>query len=65
MDKLLCNTTEAMHAIGCGRTRLYGLIAEGHLDARSCGGRTLITTESLRRFAESLPPAPIRTKEVA
>ena len=64
-EKLLCTTTEAAHAIGCGRTRLYELIADGSLDARSCGGRTLITAESLRKFAANLPTAPIRAKETA
>ena len=52
----------AMHPIdraclisGCGRTKLYGLIANGQLDARKLGRRTLITDESLRRFLASLP----------
>lgn len=54
----------AMHPIdracaisGCGRTKLYQLIAQGLLDARKLGRRTLITDESLRRFLASLPPA--------
>lgn len=64
-EKLLCTTTEAAHAIGCGRTRLYELMGEGRLDARSCGGRTLVTMDSLRRFADSLPRADIRAKEAA
>jgi excisionase family DNA binding protein len=52
----------AMHPIdraclisGCGRTKIYGLIASGALDARKLGRRTLITDESLRRFLASLP----------
>jgi excisionase family DNA binding protein len=52
----------AMHPIdqaclisGCGRTKLYALIANGQLDARKLGRRTLITDESLRRFLASLP----------
>jgi hypothetical protein len=40
---------------GCGRTKLYSLIADGLLDARKLGRRTLITDESLRRFLADLP----------
>ena len=42
---------------GCGRTKLYQLIALGFLDARKLGRRTLVTDESLRRFLAGLPPA--------
>ena len=53
---------EACAAAGIGRTKLYSLIAEGKLEARQCGARTLIPAESLRAFLENLPPAPIRSK---
>jgi excisionase family DNA binding protein len=53
---------EACAASSLGRTRLYALIAEGKLEARSCGGRTLIPAESLRSFLATLPPAAIRQK---
>ena len=56
---------EACIALGIGRTRLYALIAEGQIEARSCGGRTLIPAESLRAFLAKLPPAPIRRKRAA
>ncbi len=67
MDKLLFTTAEAMNTLGCRTTKLYELIGAGRLDARACGGRTLITGESLRAFAASLPPAPIgqNAKEAA
>ncbi len=66
-EKLLFTTGEAKHSIGCGTTKLYELIGARRLDARSCGGRTLITAESLRAYAASLPPAPIgqNAEEVA
>ncbi|MBD0275812.1 MAG: DNA-binding protein [Acetobacteraceae bacterium] len=41
---------------GCGRTKIYHLIALGLLDARKLGRRTLVTDESLRRFLAGLPP---------
>ena len=54
---------EACAVSGIGRTKIYALIAEGKLEARQCGGRTLIPAESLRSFLGSLPPAPIRRVE--
>jgi excisionase family DNA binding protein len=53
---------DACRALSIGRTRLYALIAEGKIEARQCGGRTLIPAESLRTFVANLPPAPIRSK---
>jgi excisionase family DNA binding protein len=53
---------DACAAAGLGRTRLYALISEGKIEARQCGGRTLIPAESLQAFVANLPPAPIRRK---
>jgi excisionase family DNA binding protein len=53
---------EACAVSGIGRTKIYDLIAKGRLDARQCGGRTLIPAESLRAFLDNLPAAPIRRK---
>jgi excisionase family DNA binding protein len=41
------------------RTVFYEWIASGHIEARRCGGRTLIPAASLQHFLDSLPPAPI------
>jgi excisionase family DNA binding protein len=59
---LAYTVNDACTALGVGRTRLYGLIAEEQIEARQCGGRTLIPAESLREFLANLPPAPIRKK---
>lgn len=53
---------EACAASGIGKTKFYSLLSEGKLEARQCGGRTLIPAESLRAYLENLPPAPIRRK---
>lgn len=45
---------------GCGRTKIYELIARGLLDARKLGRRTLVTDDSLRRFLADLPPIGLR-----
>jgi excisionase family DNA binding protein len=57
---LAYSINDACRALGVGRTRLYSLIAQNKIEARQCGGRTLIPAESLRAFLSSLPPAPIR-----
>lgn len=51
---------DATHALSIGRTKLYALIAEGKIEARQCGGRTLIPADSLKEFLASLPAASIR-----
>ena len=45
---------------GIARTKLYELVGAGVLEARKCGRRTLILTDSLDRYVASLPPASIR-----
>lgn len=40
---------------GCGRTKIYELIAQNRIEAVKLGARTLIITESLDRFLASLP----------
>lgn len=46
--KLAFTITEACHAVGIGRSKLYQLISEGRLQTRKIGSRTLIPAESLR-----------------
>jgi excisionase family DNA binding protein len=46
---------------GIGRTRLYELIGAGKLEALKAGKRTLIVSDSLRRYLETLPRADVRT----
>ena len=43
---------EASRATSLGRTRLYQLIAEGRLEVRKIGKRTLIPAASLRALIE-------------
>jgi hypothetical protein len=61
--RLAYGIPDACLALSIGRTRLYALIGEGKIEARQCGGRTLIPAESLRVFVANLPPAPIRLKK--
>jgi excisionase family DNA binding protein len=58
--KLAYSPNEACAAIGCGRSKLYEIIREGHLDARQFGRCTRITAASLRAYIESLPKAEIQ-----
>jgi hypothetical protein len=54
-SKFLYRTSEAKAAIGCGTSKLYGLINSGVLEARKFGHRTYITGASLEAFVASLP----------
>ena len=61
MDQTLAyRIGDACRVSGIGRTRLYALIAEGKIEARACGRRTLIPAESLKRYLANLPPAQVR-----
>lgn len=59
-DRLAYTIPDAVAWSGIGRTSLYLLLAQGKLEARKAGNRTLILAESLRRYVESLPAADIR-----
>lgn len=54
-EPLLYRAADAKAAIGCGNTTFYNLLAAGKLDAVKLGSRTMVTAESLKRFAEGLP----------
>jgi excisionase family DNA binding protein len=55
--KIGYSVAEACSAIPCGRTFLYELIADGRLDARKLGSKTIIPGDSVARLIESLPDA--------
>jgi hypothetical protein len=50
---------------GISRSRAHELIADGILDARKIGRLTVVTAESVDRYLDSLPPAPIRRRATA
>lgn len=50
LEPLAYSVREACRLSSLGRTRLYQLIAEGRLEARKIGNRTIIPAESLRRL---------------
>lgn len=53
--KIAYSVNEASAALGIGRSKLYGLIAEGKLTPSKIGSRTIILASQLNKFAESLP----------
>lgn len=55
--KLFYSPTEAQHALGIKHSKFWELVKTGCFDVRKMGRRTLITAESLRRFADDLPKA--------
>jgi excisionase family DNA binding protein len=58
-DPLTVSLKEAGRLLGVNRTRIYRLIADGLIDARKIGRRTLITMKSIRDYASALPKAQI------
>ena len=61
MTQLALTIEDAVKTSGLARSRLYILLAEGKIEARKAGRRTLIVGDSLRRYLESLPLAQIGT----
>lgn len=53
MEPLVLSINEAAKALGIGRSSVYALIKSGSLDSIKIGTRTLLTTESIRRLAQS------------
>jgi hypothetical protein len=59
MTPLLVPVKQACTIIGRGQSALYELIGAGKIRAVKSDGRTLIVVESLREYADNLPPAKI------
>jgi hypothetical protein len=56
--QLLTSYDDARHILGgIGRTTLYDLIGNGHLEQRNIGRRGFIVTESLMAYVDSLSQA--------
>ncbi|MCJ2184812.1 helix-turn-helix domain-containing protein, partial [Novosphingobium sp. 1949] len=53
MEPLAISINETAKALGVGRSSVYALIKSGSLDAIKIGRRTLLTTESIKRLAQS------------
>ena len=51
--KLAYSIAEAANAISIGRSKLYELIAEGRIETRKIGKRTVIPAASLHRLLEA------------
>jgi excisionase family DNA binding protein len=49
-DDELLTVNEIMRALRCGRSKVYDLIRNGHLDALKIVGQTRVTKASLRRL---------------
>jgi len=53
MEPLAISINAAAKALSIGRSSLYGLIKAGQLNVIKIGTRTLVTTASLTRLAQS------------
>jgi excisionase family DNA binding protein len=54
--ELLVSTRESARRLGCGKTKLFELLKTEQIQAVRFGGRTMIPTAELERFASMLPP---------
>lgn len=52
-DKYLCSIREAAETLGIGRTKLYDLLAKGHLSSVQIGTRRLVRVESIRLMLDA------------
>jgi len=50
MEILAISINEAAKVLGMGRTSIYGMIADGRLEAFKFGRRRLIKADSIRRL---------------
>lgn len=57
MEPLAISINETAKALGIGRSSVYVLLKSGKLDAFKIGTRTLLTTESVKRLAQTRPDA--------
>ena len=55
MEQLAISINETAKALGIGRSSVYELLKSGKLDAFKIGRRTLLTTESVKRLAQTRP----------
>lgn len=55
LEPLAYSVADACRVTSIGRTRLYELIAQGKLETRKIGKRTLIPAASLRALVEGNP----------
>lgn len=53
MELLAISINNTAKALGIGRSSVYALLKSGRLDAIKIGRRTLLTTESIKRLAQS------------
>jgi excisionase family DNA binding protein len=58
MDRIGNSIEDAAKIAGVSRTFLFGEIRDGRLIAKKAGSRTLIPTENLKAWMDSLPAAP-------
>lgn len=51
-ERIGCTPREACVALGIGRTLLYDLIAEGRVEVRKLGRRTIVSVPSLLKLMD-------------
>ncbi|MCG5240852.1 hypothetical protein ACIU1J_05400 [Azospirillum doebereinerae] len=57
MDPIAVDIREACRVSGLTRTRIFGEIRDGNLEAKRAGKRTLVMFASLKALVQALPPS--------
>jgi hypothetical protein len=60
LPPILVSIPQACQMLGRGTQAIYDLIGGGKIRAVKSDGRTLVRVDSLREYADSLPPAKVR-----
>lgn len=55
IEPMVLGVKDAATFIGLSKSRLYELIADGQIEARKLGARTVVPTASLRAFVDAAP----------
>lgn len=55
IEPLVLGVKDAAAFVGLSKSRLYELIADGAIEARKLGARTVVPVASLRAYVESAP----------
>lgn len=55
IEPLVLGVKDAAAYVGLSRSRVYELIADGSIEARKLGSRTVVPTESLKAFVAASP----------
>ena len=64
VEPILCSVPQGCQMIGIGTQGLYDLLGAGLIKGVKRGTRTLLVVESLKNYADTLPPATVAPPKI-